>query len=240
MTEPEPHNLLRISIVIPNYNSGPVLERAIRSLVDQNYPNLQIIMADSCSTDESPAIIEKYKHAFDVLMVEKDKGQADGLNKGFARADGDIHGWLCGDDELTPGTLHHIAELFEKDPHAGVVTGACERIFSDGTSDVVKPDPEMPWKMRVQNVIEQPSTFWRAALHRGIGPLDTKLHLCFDWEFWNRMRARGAKFVPTDRVLSRYFFSETNKTSSSGEKMIRELFEVLRRHGPMGGGLAYV
>ena len=105
-----------ISIVIPNFNSGPVLERCIKSLLDQNYPELQIIMADSCSNDESAATIERYAGAFNPLIREKDKGQADGLNKGFASARGQIFGWLCADDELLPGTLHHVAQAFKDDP----------------------------------------------------------------------------------------------------------------------------
>ena len=106
--------LPKICVVVPNYNSGATLERTILSLLAQDYPNLQIVMMDSMSKDNSIEIIERYRQHFDPCVIEKDKGQADGLNKGFSHATGDIYAWLCSDDELTPGTLHHVAELFEK------------------------------------------------------------------------------------------------------------------------------
>ena len=86
---------ISFSIVIPNYNSGEVIERAICSLISQNYPHLQLIAADAESNDSSRNIIERYREHFDTVITEKDRGQADGLNKGFSCARGDIFGWLC-------------------------------------------------------------------------------------------------------------------------------------------------
>src|SRR5690349_5311199 len=130
---------LKFSIVIPNYNGGATLERAIRSLIEQDYPDLQLIVCDSESTDNSRDVIEKYRQHFDRVVIEKDKGQADGLNKGFAQATGDVFGWLCSDDELTPGALRRAAELLENNPDADLVMGACERLFADGTRIVTVP-----------------------------------------------------------------------------------------------------
>ncbi len=230
-----------ISIVIPNYNSGPVLERCITSLLDQNYPDLQIIMADSCSTDESAAIIEKYRDRFGVLMIEKDQGQADGLNKGFARATGEIWGWLCADDELMPGTLAHVAEQFSADPHLQVLTGKCERVMADGkTRYVTGGDPDTWAKIGIQNIVEQPSTFWKASLHKKLGELDRSYHLGFDWDFWARMKKAGAKLFVSDRVLSRYYFSDTNKTGTAGKLFVKEAFRLVHTHGPLLGMLAHI
>ena len=86
---------MHFSIVVPNYNSGSLLERAILSLINQQYADLQIIIADAESTDASARTLQKYRHIFDPLLCQKDYGQADGLNKGFRHARGDIHGWLC-------------------------------------------------------------------------------------------------------------------------------------------------
>src|SRR5271155_54776 len=118
-----------ISIVIPNFNSGPVLERAIQSLIGQQYPDLQLILIDAGSTDASREIIERYRHVFEKIVIEADKGQADAINKGFSHASGKIFGWLCADDELLPGALRQIAEKFEADPTADVVTGGGGRVF---------------------------------------------------------------------------------------------------------------
>jgi glycosyltransferase involved in cell wall biosynthesis len=231
---------MRISIVIPNYNSGEVLERAIISLLEQNYPDLQLIMADSASTDVSRDILERYRGRFDVVLSEKDKGQADGLNKAFRHADGDIFGWLCADDELMPGALHHVAERFRADPHAEVVIGGCERVFADGGRCETQADPHTWEKIGILNVIEQPSTFWRAGLHRRLGELDTSYHLAFDWDFWCRMRDSGARLLTTERILSRYFFSESNKSGNAGALFAREAFRIVRKYGPLNGGLAYI
>ncbi len=231
---------MRISIVIPNYNSGAVLERAIRSVLDQNYPDLQLIMADSASTDCSREIIESYRDRFGVVICEKDKGQADGLNKGFRHANGEIFAWLCADDELMPGALAHVAELFRAQPEADVVIGGCERVFADGSRLETQADPETWRKIGMLNVVEQPSTFWRAALHGKLGDIDRSYHLAFDWDLWCRMRRAGARLLTTNQILSRYYFSATNKSGNAGRLAANESFRIIRRYGPLCGGLAYI
>jgi glycosyltransferase involved in cell wall biosynthesis len=231
---------LRFSIVIPNYNSGELLERAISALLSQDYPNLQLIVADAGSEDISRDNIERYRQYFDTVIMEKDKGQADALNKGFSHANGGIFSWLCADDELMPGAVHHVAEIFRKRPDANVLTGNCERVFEDGSTYITPADPQAWEKIGIQNVIEQPSTFWKADLHRNIGLLDLSYQLGFDWDFWARMKNVGAKLVITDRVLSRYYFSESNKCSTAGNLFAEEAFRLIRKHGPIFGGLAYI
>jgi glycosyltransferase involved in cell wall biosynthesis len=231
---------LRFSIVIPNFNSGPLLERAIRSLLAQGFPNLQLILMDACSTDQSRETIEQYRAHFDAVIIEKDRGQADALNKGFRQADGDIFGWLCADDELLPGALAHAAALFAQDPAIGIVTGDCRRIFSDGSTGIVPAD-DQPWKkIAIQNVIEQPATFWRADLHRRAGELDASLVLAFDWDLWNRLRLCRAVIRPTHELLANYYFSDTNKSGNAGRRHASEAFRIVRRYGPLGGGLAHI
>ncbi len=231
---------LKISLVLPNYNSGDQLARAVESILAQGYPNLELILADAGSTDASRDAIDRYRSHFAVVLSEKDDGQADGLNRGFRRATGDVRGWLCADDELLPGTLHHVNDLFRRNPAADVVTGGCERHFADGTTYVV-PARADPWAMiGVQNGIEQPSTFWRGDLHRRAGELDTSYDLAFDWDLWNRFRLAGGRVLGTDRPLSRYHFSATNKSGNAGRRHAAESFRVVRRYGPLLGGLAYV
>ena len=232
--------LPRISIVVPNYNSGATLERTLQSLLAQDYPNLQIILMDSCSTDKSIEIIERYRHHFDPCIIEKDKGQADGLNKGFTHATGEIRAWLCSDDELTCGTLHHVAEMFEKHPDADFLIGWCQRIFADGKTHITKPTPAGWQEVGVRNGLDQPSLFWRASLHKKAGTLDESFHLAFDWDFWNRFKRAGAKPIFTDRILSKYYFTDVNKSGNSGSQHVTESFRIVRKYGPLKGMLAYV
>lgn len=231
---------VQISIVIPNYNSGDQLERALRSLLAQQYDNLQLILVDACSSDQSRRTIEQFRSRLDTVIIEQDRGQADGLNKGFRHATGEIRGWLCADDELLPGALSHVAELFQQHPEAGVITGDCQRVFSDGASYVVAAEPEAWKKIAIQNVIEQPSTFWRSDLHQRAGELDCSYDLAFDWDLWNRFKRCGATILPTHRVLSKYYFSQTNKSGNSGRRHAAEAFRVVREYGPLYGGLAYI
>ena len=231
---------LRFSIVIPNYNSGAVIERAITSLLSQGYPELQLIVADGGSSDVSREIIGHYREYFDVILSEKDNGQADGLNKGFSHATGDLFGWLCADDELLPGALQYVADVFKKRPETDVVTGSCERVFEDGSTCVTNPYPDTWKRIGVHNVIEQPSTFWKAELHRKVGQLDTSYYLGFDWDFWARMRDVNACLVITKQVLSRYYFSDSNKCGTAGDLFAKEAFRLIRKHGPAWGWIAYV
>ncbi len=229
-----------ISIVLPNLNGGDPFERAVRSVLDQGYPRLQLIVADAGSTDASAATVDRYREQFAVVLREPDGGQADGLNRGFRHAVGDVRGWLCADDELLPGALLHVGQLFRDHPEVGVVTGGCQRVFADGTTAIV-PARFDPWAtIGTQNGIEQPSTFWRADLHRRVGELDVTYHLAFDWDLWNRFRLAGAKVMAIDRVLSRYHFTATNKSGHAGRGHATESFRVVRRYGPLSGGLAYV
>jgi len=228
------------SIVLPNYNSGAVIERAIKSLLSQNYPDLQLIAMDAESNDESWDIIERYRDRFDIVVRAKDKGQADGLNKGLSLARGDVLGWLCADDELMPEALFHVDELLEKTPDADVIMGGCERVYEDGSREVTRARPDAWEWIRFHNVIEQPSTFWRKPLYQKIGPLDLSYRLGFDWDLWAKMAKAGAKIATTERVLSRYYFSGDNKCSKAGNLFAEEAFRILRKHGPLRGGIAYV
>ena len=231
-------NLRKISLITPCFNSAATLERTIQSVAVQNYPNLQWILMDGGSRDATLSIVQKYAGLFHKIVSGPDRGQTNALNKGFRFADGEIFGWLCADDELTPGTLAFVADFFEQHPDVDVLTGGCERIFSDGT--VIRTEPRSDtWKrIGYHNGVEQPSTFWRAESHRAAGELDETMHYAFDWEWWNRLRRSGARLAVTQDVFSRYYFSETNKTSTGARKVVNEMYRVIKRYGPLRGRLA--
>lgn len=233
--------MTRFSLVVPHLNSGPLLERGLASILAQTGVTVQIIVVDGGSTDESRETIERHRRDIDVLITEPDEGYADALNKGFARADGEIFCWLAADDELLPGALAAVAETFAAHDDCDVTTGACERVFEDGTRLVCPPDPHAWEKIQVQNVIEQSATFWRRSLHQRLGPLDhRRFRYIADWDFWMRMRETGARLLTTERLLSRYHFSAQNLTSRAGRRFADEAFRLMRLRGPMGGLLAFV
>jgi len=232
--------MIAVSVVVPNYNSGADLERCLQSIAIQKRDLLEVIVVDAGSTDNSPEILARHRDAIDTLICEKDDGQADGINKGLRLARGEVLCWLCADDEWTPDAIEKIATLFADHPEVDVVLGACERIYPDGSPSLTPARPETWSLIGTQNVIDQPSIFWRRRLYERIGELDRSFDLAFDWDFWCRMRDAGAVLKTSDAVLSRYHFTATNKSGSAGRKHADESFRILRRYGPLGGWVAYV
>lgn len=125
--------LPRISLVIPSFNQGAYLEQAIRSIVDQRYPDLELIVIDGGSTDESLPIIRRHAGAFAHWEHEPDRGQFHALNKGFARATGEVMGWLNADDVLMPGALAIVGRVFGDYPQIRWLTSGAIHISTEGT-----------------------------------------------------------------------------------------------------------
>ena len=232
--------LPRITIVVPSYNSGPVIERCLASISAQGYENLELILADGGSTDESIEICRRWRNRFAVFISEPDSGIAEALNRGFAQATGEVFGWLAADDELAPGALARVVPIFVNHADVDVVTGGCRRYFPDGSMVETVPPEDLSERIRFQNVIEQPSTFWRAALHRRAGTIDTELKLAFDWDLWCRFASLGASYHVVPDILSHYHFSDDNLTSRGGERTMKEMFRVVARYGPYRGATAYL
>lgn len=230
---------VKISIVVPVRNGAELIGRALNSLSAQAFPDLEVIVMDAASSDGTAEIARAHP-VVSQAVSEPDRGQADALNKGFARANGDILGWLCADDALAPGALRTVAELFETRPDIDVVTGGCRRIFADGSETVTAPVSDFDTRLFHMNTIEQPSTFWRRGAAEAAGALDLTLKYAFDWDYWCRMKRAGARFHGIGTVLSDYHFTGDNLTSTGGRAIMKDMFQVIRRHGPQGGRIAYL
>lgn len=230
----------KVSIVVPAFRAAATLARTLESLVSQDYPNLQIIVMDGGSQDGTVEILHRYERHLAHWESRPDKGQVDALNKGFRIADGEILGWLCADDTLLPGGIKRLASVLVSDPYTDVVTGGCKRNFN-GTHEVItEPPDDFFERLGQNNTIEQPSTLWRASLHRRIGELDGSFRYAFDWEFWCRMKSSGARFARIIDPISIYYFSDSNLTSTGGSKIADEMYRIVKTYGPYGGRIADV
>lgn len=231
-------DLPRISIVLPVFNAADTIVRAVESLIAQDYPALELILMDGGSQDGTLEVLAPYRPHFSHFRSEPDRGQSHALNKGFELAEGEIFGWLCGDDALQPGALMHVAESFGAHPEANLLIGLSRRVYGDGSEQVLPLRPDLMERIGFHNGIDQPSAFWRATLHRRAGALDEKMHLGMDWEWWCRLRAAGARAVLSDRELSLYYFPEDSKTSAAPEGNIEAMYHVIKTYGPLEGRLA--
>ncbi len=187
----------KISIVTPSFNQGQFIEQTIQSVLSQGYPNLEYIVMDGGSIDNTIEILKKYEGKLK-WFSEKDKGQSDAINKGLKMATGEIVAWLNSDDYYLPGTLNKVGEYFETHTNAQWLTGDYEIIDENGKSihSFVRAYKNFlrrtPFKstLFVANYINQPSTFWKKNILNEIGYINEQYHLCMDYDLWLRIYAK--------------------------------------------------
>jgi glycosyltransferase involved in cell wall biosynthesis len=177
---------MKFSIITPSYNSEKFIEATIKSIHSQQGAEIEHIVMDGASKDGTVEILKRYPQI--QWVSEKDKGQSDALNKGFARATGDIFAWQNADDLYLPGAFETVAKLFASRPEVDFVYGGYQIIDVDGKwiCDVHGQDWNA-WKFRHGRFVPvQPAVFWRRRVHEQAGPLNVALHYCMDVDFYSR------------------------------------------------------
>ncbi|MFN7942969.1 MAG: glycosyltransferase family 2 protein [Thermoanaerobaculia bacterium] len=222
-----------VTIVTPSLNQGRYLGDAIASVVAQDYPHLEYLIFDAGSHDETAAVAAR--HAGRLTFVqEPDRGQSHAINKGFARARGEIVQWLNADDRLEPGAVAAVVEAFRRAPAAAAVHGHGYAVDAGGQplgASYRAPQPfDLRRLVRVCDTLAQPCVFLRRAAVLEVGGLDESLHWSMDWDLYLRLAFRFP-FAPVDRTLAAWRDSPDTKTRSGGVRRFRELARVLRRHG---------
>jgi glycosyltransferase involved in cell wall biosynthesis len=178
-----------VSIITPSYNQGRFLERTIQSVFEQDYPKIQYIVMDGGSSDNSVEIIKRYKRRIDYWVSEKDQGQTDAINKGFARAKGEILAWINSDDTLNSGAVSQAVSFLEENPeYAGVYADA---YFIDENDRKIGQFPAAQTtyaKLRRGYVhIPQQTFFFRRTFWEKIAPLDISFNFAMDYDLWVRL-----------------------------------------------------
>lgn len=230
----------KISIVTPSLNQGQFVEETILSVLGQGYPNLEYIVVDGGSVDNSVETIKKYEKYLTSWTSAPDDGQSDAINKGFARSTGEILAWLNSDDLYLPDALTFVAEVFELAPEIDLVTGGYIGYCSQTDYiSAVRPCgvhlPPTAGRLFVSGAYcGQSSTFWRRRAWKNSGPLDHQLSYAMDLDFWIQCYFAGHQFKLVDRYLSIYRQHENQKTFD-WQKYLQESQEVrskyIRQHG---------
>jgi len=227
-------NLPKISIITPSYNQGVYLEDTIQSVIGQNYPNIEHILIDGGSTDESLEVIKKYEGHFTHWQSRKDDGQSDAINQGFRHATGDIVAWLNSDDQYLPSTLHHVAQAFVREGglEDKIYFGNCIKLNTDTCETKSKNMLEYHQNLNIEltDYIVQPSSFWTRKVWQQIGELDEALDFGMDWDWFIRAKRAGIPFEATNRFMSINRFHSEKKSSLGGMRRVNELAKVYARY----------
>ncbi len=174
----------KISIVMPSFNQGDFIEQSILSIINQGYPNLQLIIIDGGSTDSTIDIIKKYENYIDYWVSETDKGQSDALNKGFEKADGDIFGWLNSDDLYLPGAFFLIIDTYKKNPEKELIFG--DWLSIDKKNDIIDLNHAFDFSLnhfRYEGFhLNAQSMLWRASLHKKFNGFNLELYNTMDYQ----------------------------------------------------------
>ncbi|MBI3090855.1 MAG: glycosyltransferase [Candidatus Tectomicrobia bacterium] len=223
----------RVSIVTPSLNQGRFIEETIRSVLLQGYPNLEYLIIDGGSTDESVEIIKKYEKHLAHWVSEPDKGQAYAINKGWRLSSGTMIGWLNSDDLLTPCSIHDAVAYLHTHPMKLLVYGnsCCINVRSHLLRNY-RARPFRLTSLRLSAVppIWQPGVLMQREVLKHAGLLDETLHVALDSEYWIRLAVRdgGLGFVP--RVLSCHRSHDLTKTRTLHARKAIEIVQILESY----------
>jgi glycosyltransferase involved in cell wall biosynthesis len=217
-------SLPRISVVTPSFNQGRYLEAAIRSVLEQDYPNVEYLLMDGGSTDGSVDIIRAYAHRLAYWVSEPDGGQSAAIANGFGRATGDVLAWLNSDDIYLPGALSLVASEFDRSPSVDFVYGG--RLIIDEHGQTIRSyDPPTllhKYYFAFGQWIPQECAFWRRTLYDRVGGLDRTMGFSLDFSLFTRMWSQG-RFRKLDAQLG--------ALRSHAETKSRLLSDVMWREG---------
>jgi glycosyltransferase involved in cell wall biosynthesis len=221
-----------VSIVTPSYNQARYLEETMRSVLEQDYPHIEYIVVDGGSTDGSREIIEKYADRLAWWVSEKDRGQTDAINKGFARAQGEVLAWLNSDDTYQPGAIREAVEFLRANPQVGLVYGDANYIDEHGRVIGRFPAAQTDYRRLRQGYVHIPqqSAFFRADLWRKVGPLDDSFYFAMDYDLWVRL-AREAPIVYLPRLWANFRLHSDAKTIAADDRCWPEMLRVHYRDG---------
>lgn len=220
---------MKTTVVTPSYNQGSYIRRTIESVLSQEIEDLEYIVMDGGSTDETVGILKEYGDSL-IWKSEKDKGQTDAVNKGIQAAHGDIIGWLNSDDIYYPGAIRKVLDVFHNHPEINVVYGNANHIREDDSFIEEYYTEDFDYE-RLKDVcfICQPSLFFRKKLVDIYGYLDDKLQYCMDYDYWLRL-GKGEKFYRLNELIAGSRLYDDNKTLGARRKVHEEMLVMQKKN----------
>jgi glycosyltransferase involved in cell wall biosynthesis len=221
-----------VSIVTPSYNQARYVEQTIKSVLSQDYPRIEYILVDGSSTDGTQNIIKKYEDKLAWWVSEKDRGQTDAINKGFARASGEVLAWINSDDTYEPGAVSAAVKYLQDHPEIGMVYGDCNFINESGKVVGKFSSAQTSYRLlrRGYSHIPQQAMFFRADLWKQVGPLDPSFYFAMDYDLWTRIAGRAEiKYLP--QMWANFRLHTSGKTILADDRCWPEMLRVHYRDG---------
>jgi len=215
---------------VPTFNQGRFIGETLQSIVDQQYPNLELIVIDGGSTDHTISIIEQYHIHISWWVSEPDTGQASAINKGFMRSTGEIMAWINSDDLVTPGALLHIADYFVKHPKVQAVYGDRVLINEENLEIGRWILPRHSSRvLKWADFVPQETLYWKRQAWDLIGSqVDENFHFAMDWDFLLRLSAKQINIHHLPVFLGQFRIHQQQKTSSQMSSIGQQEIQRLR------------
>lgn len=219
---------MKVSVVTPSFNQGCFIERTLDSVAQQQGVDVEHVVFDGGSTDDTVAILNRYSSSVR-WVSEQDKGQTDAVNKGIRATDGEVIGWLNSDDIYYPGALKLVIEYFESHPDIDVVYGQADHIDTEDRPFEEYPVEEWDFqRLLFHCFLCQPAVFFRRRVVEQYGLLDDTLNYCMDYGYWVRLAKAGVRFGYLKHKLAGSRMYPDNKTLGARCKVHAEINEMLR------------
>jgi len=223
----------KVSIVTISYNQGKFLEACMRSVLEQDYQNLEYVVIDGGSSDNSKSIIEKYSSQLKYWQSQKDSGQTDAINQGFSHTSGEILAWLNSDDVLLPGAVTRAVQALMDHPEAGMVYGDCLLIDAEGKELGRFPAGQTDYRKLRQGYVHIPqqASFWRAELWNQVAPLDTNFYFAMDYDLWIRLARLAPLLYLPGEPWAAFRLHGSAKSIAEDDRCWPEMMRVHYRDG---------
>jgi glycosyltransferase involved in cell wall biosynthesis len=220
-----------VSVITPSFNQGRFIEQTILSVLNQDYPNIELIVMDGGSSDETVDILKRYNDRI-IWISEKDKGQAHAINKGLNLAKGEILAYLNSDDTYLPGAIGRAVRYFTLEkPDAKFIYGEGYHVTEGGRIIERYPTELFDYQRLAETCyICQPATFWKREVIEKVGLFNERLNYAMDYDYWIRIAKKYGNLRHVPEYLANSRFYQDTKTVSRRLEAHAEILDVIREH----------